>query len=248
MNLGKTANATISLEGTSDPENDTLTCWIETSYGFSTPNDQGCAIIFDINFPEAPNQFRVTVYLSDGVNPEVSWFFDVNLFNEIPDAEFEVIRAGETSSHLVTLDGSMVNDPEGDEVRFEFWSDLDGLLVSGATPVEEIAWQGWLTKGIHTITMYTSDDRAGHVDTWNSATTEIRVNNSAPVAIIAQPDDEILTDSGEIIRFDATGSGDWDLACSELPHNGSGLVCNPTASSSNDLAVSYTHLTLPTKA
>ena len=235
MNLGKTANATISLEGSSDPENDTLTCWIETSYGFSTPNDQGCPIIFDINFPEAPNQFRVTVYLSDGVNPEVSWFFDVNLFNEIPDAEFEVIRAGETSAHLVTLDGSMVTDPEGDEVRFEFWSDLDGLLVSGATPIEEISWQGWLTKGTHTITMYTSDDRAGHVDTWNSASTEIRVNNSAPVAIIAQPDDEILTDSGEILRFDATGSGDWDLSCSELPDNGSGLVCNPTASSSNDL-------------
>ena len=50
MHLGRTANATISLEGSSDPENDPLTCWIETNYGFSTATDQGCPMIFDIDF------------------------------------------------------------------------------------------------------------------------------------------------------------------------------------------------------
>tara|TARA_Y100000741_G_scaffold98981_1_gene73478 strand:- start:1587 stop:3515 length:1929 start_codon:yes stop_codon:yes gene_type:complete len=235
MHLGRTANATISLEGSSDPENDPLTCWIETNYGFSTATDQGCPMIFDIDFPNAPSQFTLTIYLSDGNNPDVTWSFDVRLFNEIPEPEFEVLRAGETSAHLILLDGSMVTDPEGDEVRFEFWSDLDGLLYSGVTPSDEIEWQGWLTKGLHTITMYTSDDRSGHVNTWNSITEQVSVNNSVPISIIAQPADQILTDSGEIIRFDATGSGDWDLACSDLPDNGSGFVCSPTAASSNDL-------------
>lgn len=235
MHLGRTANATISLDGSSDPEGDELTCWVETNYGFSTPTDEGCPIVFDIGFPGAPNQFTITIYLSDGNNPAVTWSFDVRLFNEVPSAEFDVLRAGETSAHLVTLDGTMVLDPEGDEVRFEFWSDLDGLLASGTTPDAAIEWQGWLTEGVHTITMYTSDDRSGHVNTWNSATALVSVNNSAPVAVIAQPADETLTDSGVIIRFDATGSGDWDLACSDLPDNGSGFVCSPTAAASTDL-------------
>ncbi|MCH1511261.1 MAG: PKD domain-containing protein [Candidatus Thalassarchaeaceae archaeon] len=116
-----------------------------------------------------------------------------------------------------------------------FWWDLDGLLADGTTPDFTIEWQGWLTKGFHTITMYTSDDRSAHSNTWNSASTQVRVNNSAPAAVIAQPADQILTDSGEIIRFDSTGSGDWDLACGDLPDNGSGFVCSPTAASSNDL-------------
>ena len=235
MHLGRTANATISLEGSSDPEGDQLTCWIETNYGFSTATDQGCPMIFDIGFPGAPTQFTLTIYLSDGNNPNVTWSFDVKLFNEIPEPKFEVLRAGETSDNLILLDGSMVTDPEGDEVRFEFWSDLDGLLTSGVTPGDEIEWQGWLTKGLHTITMYTSDDRPGHVSTWNSITEQVSVNNSAPISVIAQPADQTLTDSSEVIRFDATGSGDWDLACSELPDNGSGFVCSPTAASSKDL-------------
>ena len=235
MHLGRTANATISLEGSSDPEGDQLTCWIETNYGFSTATDQGCPMIFDIDFPGAPTQFTLTIYLSDGNNPDVTWSFDVKLFNEIPVPEFEILRAGETSDNLILLDGSMVTDPEGDEVRFEFWSDLDGLLTSGVTPGYEIEWQGWLTKGLHTITMYTSDDRPGHVSTWNSITEQVSVNNSAPISVIAQPADQTLTDSSEVIRFDATGSGDWDLACSDLPDNGSGFVCSPTAASSKDL-------------
>tara|TARA_B100000475_G_scaffold109380_1_gene79885 strand:+ start:132 stop:2060 length:1929 start_codon:yes stop_codon:yes gene_type:complete len=235
MHLGRTANATISLEGSSDPEGDLLTCWIETNYGFSTATDEGCPMIFDIDFPGAPTQFTLTIYLSDGNNPDVTWSFDVKLFNEIPEPEFEVLRAGETSDNLILFDGSMVTDPEGDEVRFEFWSDLDGLLTSGVTPDDEIEWQGWLTKGLHTITMYTSDDRPGHVSTWNSMTEQVSVNNSAPISVIAQPADQTLTDSSEVIRFDATGSGDWDLACSDLPDNGSGFVCSPTAASSKDL-------------
>ena len=233
MHLGRTANATISLEGSSDPENDPPTCWIETNYGFSTATDQGCPMIFDIDFPNAPSQFTLTIYLSDGNNPDVTWSFDVRLFNEIPEPEFEVLRAGETSANLILLDGSMVTDPEGDEVRFEFWSDLDGLLSSGVTPSDEIEWQGWLTKGLHTITMYTSDDRSGHVNTWNSITEQVSVNNSVPISIIAQPADQILTDSGEIFALmpQALGIGIWLVA-----------ICLTTAADS--FAVQLRHLAM----
>ena len=61
------------------------------------------------------------------------------------------------------------------------------------------------------------------------------MTNSPPVAIIASPSDGILTDSGELMLFDATGSGDWDAACIDLPDNGSGLVCNPNTDQSTDL-------------
>ena len=85
------------------------------------------------------------------------------------------------------------------------------------------------------MTMYASDERAVHTDSWTSTSARVSVNNSAPVAVIALPADGILTDSGTLIRFDSTGSGDWDLACDSLPDNGSGFVCNPTTSTSTDL-------------
>ena len=105
MHLGRTANATISLEE-HDLENDPLTCWIETNYGFSTATDQGCPMIFDIDFPNAPSQFTLTIYLSDGNNPDVTWSFDVRLFNEIPEPEFEYyepVRPQITSSYWMAL-------------------------------------------------------------------------------------------------------------------------------------------------
>tara|TARA_B100000676_G_C18089667_1_gene858407 strand:- start:51 stop:4715 length:4665 start_codon:yes stop_codon:yes gene_type:complete len=235
MHLGKTANATISLNGSSDPEDDQLSCWIETTYGFSTTQEGDCPMLFDIGFPGAPNEFILTVYLSDGNNPAVTWSFTVRLFNEVPNAKFDILRAGDTSSNIVTLDGTMVVDPEGDRVRYQFWSDIDGLLAEGMTPVDLVEWQGWLTKGIHTITMYASDDRNGHLNTWTSESKAISVNNSIPVAIISNPNDGILTDSGTLLRFDSIGSGDWDLSCGDLPNNGAGYICNPSSNSSTDL-------------
>ena len=116
MHLGRTANATISLEGSSDPENDPLTCWIENKLRIFYSNRSRLSNDFDIDFPNAPSQFTLTIYLSDGNNPDVTWSFDVRLFNEIPEPEFEVLRAGETSANLILLDGSMVTDPE--EMRF----------------------------------------------------------------------------------------------------------------------------------
>ena len=83
--------------------------------------------------------------------------------------------------------------------------------------------------------MHASDDLANHAGMWSTTSNELRVINSPPVAIIASPSDGILTDSGELLVFDATGSGDWDAACIDLLNNGSGLVCNPFTDQSTDL-------------
>ena len=237
--LGKTANVTIFLGGTYDPEGDELTCWIEASYegGDGTPPEPspGCPDQIIRSFPGAPNQFSVTVFASDSINPTVSWVFDVELFNEIPIANMVVSRSGNRSSDTVLLDGSMTFDPEGDDVKFEFWSDRDGLLHSGVSPASAIEWSGTLSKGQHTITMYASDVLPGHSGQWTNAEESLQVSNSPPVAIIASPQDGVLTDSGTIVNFEAIGSGDWDVSCESLPANGSGLVCNPLTSMSTDL-------------
>ena len=237
--LGITANVSIHLGSTYDPEGDELSCWVETSYGGGSgqppAGEPECLDTIITSFPGAPNQFSVTVYASDGVNTPVSWAFNVELFNEIPEARMQVIRAGMMSSDIVRLDGTQTFDPEGDAIRFEFWSDKDGLLTSGVTPDSELEWEGTLSKGDHEITMHVSDDLANHAGTWSTTSEQLTVTNSPPVAIIASPSDGILTDSGELLVFDATGSGDWDTACSDLPDNGSGLVCNPFTEQSTDL-------------
>ena len=237
--LGITANVSIHLGSTYDPEGDELSCWVETSYGGGSgqppAGEPECLDTIITSFPGAPNQFSVTVYASDGVNTPVSWTFNVELFNEIPEARMQVIRAGMMSSDIVRLDGTQTFDPEGDAIRFEFWSDKDGLLTSGVTPDSELEWEGTLSKGDHEITMHVSDDLANHAGTWSTTSEQLTVTNSPPVAIIASPSDGILTDSGELLVFDATGSGDWDTACSDLPDNGSGLVCNPFTEQSTDL-------------
>ena len=49
-----------------------------------------------------------------------------------------VSRSGNRSSDTVLLDGSMTFDPEGYDVKFEFWSDRDVLLHSGVSPASAI--------------------------------------------------------------------------------------------------------------
>ena len=237
--LGETANLTISLNGTLDPEGADLWCWAEASYESGPdpdPNSPYCPMEIVRSFTGAPDQdFTVSVVAFDGVNPSVSWTFEVNLFNEIPDPVMEISRSGETSADWVHLDGTGTSDPEGDQVRFEFHSDIDGLLESGTSTSGSLEWMGTLSKGTHKISMKSSDDRAEHAGQWKTSNETVIVSNSIPNALISAPVDSLLTDSSEVILLDSTGSGDWDLHCGELPNNGSGLLCNPVAPSNSEL-------------
>ena len=232
--LGKTASVNIDLTGTSDPENDELSCWIRVSYEQNDTFIQDCPGQINKTFPFAPNQFSVTVFATDGINSPITWTFNVELFNELPIASFEIITTGTKSQDILSLDGTNTFDPEGDEIKFEFWSDIDGLIDSGVTPDTPIEWSGTLSKGTHLITMYASDDIPNHAGRWTSSEKTLVIENSPPVALISSPNDGYSTDSGFLIPFDASGSGDWDIACLDL-ENSTGIICNHFSESSKDL-------------
>ena len=232
--LGKTASVNIDLTGTSDPENDELSCWIRVSYEQNDTFLQDCPGQINKTFPFAPNQFSVTVFATDGINSPVTWTFNVELFNELPIASFEIITTGTKSQDILSLDGTNTFDPEGDEIKFEFWSDIDGLIDSGVTPENSIEWSGTLSKGTHLITMYASDDIPNHAGRWTSSEKTLVIENSPPVALISFPNEGYSTDSGFLIPFDASGSGDWDIACLDL-ENSTGIICNHFSESSKDL-------------
>ena len=232
--LGKTASVNIDLTGTSDPENDELSCWIKASYEQNDTYLSDCPGQINKTFPSAPNQFSVTVYTTDGIHSPVTWTFNVELFNELPTASFEISRTGLKSQDILSLDGTSTFDPEGDEIKFEFWSDIDGLIHSGLTPTDSIEWSGTLSKGDHLITMYASDDIPNHAGRWTSSESTLSIDNSPPVALISFPYNDYSTDSGYLIPFDASGSGDWDIACADL-ENSTGLICNHFSESSKDL-------------
>ena len=232
--LGKTSSVNIDLTGTSDPENDELSCWIRVSYEQNDTFLQDCPGQINKTFPFAPNQFSVTVFATDGINSPVTWTFNVELFNELPIASFEIITTGTKSQDILSLDGTNTFDPEGDEIKFEFWSDIDGLIDSGVTPENSIEWSGTLSKGTHLITMYASDDIPNHAGRWTSSEKTLVIENSPPVALISFPNEGYSTDSGFLIPFDASGSGDWDIACLDL-ENSTGIICNHFSESSKDL-------------
>mgnify|MGYP006138279145 CR=1 FL=1 len=237
--LGQTANLTVILSGTYDPEGGDLWCWIETSYeeyfAPGTAGDPICPQEITRSFVGAPDQFTVTVYASDGINPNRTWSFSVRLYNELPDASMEIIRIGNNSANTVRIDGSNTIDPEGDTIKFEFSSSLDGILTSGLESTTNVEWIGKLSKGIHNITMKASDDDPNHSGRWTYHSIELEVLNSPPVTLISRPSSGIIAESADLIQFESSGSGDWDLACSELPDNGSDLFCNPILPTSDDL-------------
>ena len=233
--LGQTASVTISLEGTYDVEGP-LWCWVEAEFESVDidMNNPSCPMEIVRNFIGSPqDSFEVKIFAYDGLNT-VYWAFDIVLYNELPNPVWEIQRNGQTSADWISLDGSATVDPEGDPVKFEFHSSIDGLLASGSSP-DPIGFTGTLSKGTHEITFYASDSLGEHAGQWNSISTQISVSNSAPHAIIASPQDGFSTDSSVLVNFDATGSGDWDVSCLELPDNGSGLLCNPLATSSTDI-------------
>jgi hypothetical protein len=238
LKLGQTANVTIYLDGTYDPEGGDLWCWATASYESDpdpNPENPYCPLEIVRSFPDPPEDtFTVSVKAFDGVNNVISWTFSVKLYNEIPEPVMEISRNGQTSVDWVALTGYETFDPEGDDIRFEFHSDIDGLLGAGSSP-ELPEWTGTLSKGTHTVTMKVSDTRGEHADEWKTHSEILEVTNSVPNAIISNPLTGTYTDSSELIVLDSTGSGDWDLSCSELPDNGSGLLCNPGSGTSSDL-------------
>ena len=221
--MPQTGTVTINTTGTYDPEGDDFACLITFSgYNRQGPgwgNHWGCSEelthTFDHVDDDPPASFTMTVLAWDEVGNNATYSVPVMLYNEIPDPVFTVNRSSSASEALVTLDGSATVDPEGDALTATFTSSLDGVLQVDS----ELVWQGHLSRGVHTITMEVTDDRAEHANQSKSNSILLTVDNAEPVAVIASPPAQTF-DSSELISFSANGSGDYDAACSTFPVEG----------------------------
>lgn len=82
-------------------------------------------------------------------------------------------------------------------------------------------WSGWLSRGVHTLTLSINDDRPEHIGSPRTSTVLLTVDNSVPRAVIASPSDGDVVESADLLSFSAEGSGDWDASCSTFPTNAS---------------------------
>jgi hypothetical protein len=238
--MPQTGTLTINTTGTYDPEGDDFACVIDfNGEGAGWDNQWVCpnelTYTFDYTTEEPPTSATLTVLAFDAVGNNASYTVPVMLYNEIPDPIFTVDRSDDSSAAMVTLDGSTTVDPEGDALSVMFTSSLDGVLST-----DGLVWEGYLSRGVHTITMEVTDDRAEHANQSKSTSLLLTVDNAEPVAIIASPLAQTF-DSSELISFSANGSGDYDASCSTFPTDGT-WICAPfePATGSEFLVVTWT--------
>ena len=200
------------LNGTYDPENDTLTCswnWLGNTEAI-TDCTNGTGYLSFAN--ETTTSFDLTLSVSDDINSPSEWIIPVELYNEMPNASFDITRAGNFSQDLVSLVSTTI-DPEGDNITYLWESSLDGIISNQST------WQGYLSRGAHVISLSVNDGRMEHINSSSIASTIIAVENSPPKAIIHSPEPGTNFDSSHRFEFNASGSGDWDSACDTFPPN-----------------------------
>ncbi len=198
------------LNGTYDPENDTLECsWSWPGNSVSLGNCvNGTGYLSFANM--TVTTFDLTLSVSDGINSPREWIVPVELYNENPVASFNVNRDGNLSEDGISLVSTTI-DPEGDEITYLWQSSLDGILSNEST------WNGHLSRGAHLISLQVNDGRSEHLNMTDENTTIVIVENSPPKTIIHSPADGGTHDSSYLFEFNASGSGDWDSACFTLP-------------------------------
>jgi hypothetical protein len=239
--IPQTGTVIVNTTGTFDPEGDDFACLISFSadQGVGWGNQWECpeelTYTFDYTTEDPPASATLTVIAFDAVGNNASFSVPVTLFNEIPDPVFTVVRDSNFSEAMVLLNGTVVVDPEGDVLTVTYTSSIDGVLSVGPS-----SWEGYLSRGVHTITMEVTDDRAEHVNQSKSTSVLLTVENSVPMAVIDSPGSQTF-ESSELIWFSANGSGDFDAACDSFPVDGS-WVCAPfePAAGTEYLVVTWT--------
>ena len=218
LRVAWTENVTFNTSDTIDPEGDVISRQFRPSYKQAEQWCSGCEDEWNETFADALQaNFTIEIAFDDGINPEVTWNIDVELYNELPIPELVVERDGNSSDQIVRLNSTASIDPEGDAVTIRWISSIDGLLGEANSSSSELAWQGHLSRGSHSITVQTFDDWPAHLGQVNEATYSLVVENSIPEAIIDSPVDSLQSDSSTLLNFSAEGSGDWDSWCSTFP-------------------------------
>ena len=226
--MPQTGTVTVNTTGTSDPEGDTVYCGLEfEGYTGPSPSLDGsnpCAseLIWTFNhvLDDTPPVFQMTVIAWDSLGNNATYTVPVILYNEVPDPTFTVERDSNASSSLITLDASGFADPEGNALSYSWTSSVDGLLSEGEGPMFS-TWSGWLSRGVHTLTLSINDDRPEHIGSPRTSTVLFTVDDSVPRAVIASPSDGDVVESADLLSFSAEGSGDWDASCSTFPTDAS---------------------------
>ena len=224
--MPQTGTLTVNTTGTSDPEGDVVYCGLEfegytgpvPSLDDTSPCPTELVWTFNHVLDDTPPPFQMTVVAWDELGNDAIYTVPVTLYNEVPEASFTIQRDTNASSSMVTLDGSTVSDPEGNVLTYTWTSSVDGLLAEGDGPLFS-TWSGWLSRGVHTLTLTVNDDRPEHVGASRSSTMLVTVDDSIPRSIIASPSDGDVVESADLLGFSAEGSGDWDASCSTFPTN-----------------------------
>ncbi len=230
--LNRTQNMTLTY-GAEDPENRSLGCWVEASFmqqGQGVGGASGsldCSDVEVLSFGlDAPLEFSLTIYVDDQHNPWVSVTRAVRLVDERPIPIVDVTTEGNTSADFVHLDASDSFDPEGTSVRARWTliTDLASIeLTDGGAAA--LMWDGHLPRGEHTLRLELTDSSSG----WTAERTttfEVPIvrDDTPSLANINRPENGSLVDSSMLLRFNATGSGDWDVDCADVPD---GIWCDP---------------------
>ena len=223
--MPQTGTLIINTSGTYDPENDPIACMISfTGYNRQGPGWNNAWVCpeeliwnFDHVDDDPPSVFQLHVTVWDVAGNTAEFTTNVRLFNEIPEPIFSVERDSNYSEAFVTFNGSQTIDPEGDNLEVIFSSNLDGTL--GVLNNGSTSWSGYLSRGVHIITMSVNDDRPEHSNSSRTTTLLVSVENSPPKALI-EPFEMTTYDSSELIWFSSNGSGDFDAACDTFPLEG----------------------------
>ena len=225
--MPQTGTVSINTTGTFDPEGDDFACLIT----FGGYNRQGpgwgnqwvCPEVltytFDHYTDDPPASFFLNVFAWDEVGNNATYTVEVKLYNEMPTADFTLERNGTASEDVIFFNGSSSADPENNPVSFEWWSNVDGTLMVGQG-IENISWNGHLSRGVHQIELRITDDRMDHGGQMSVVSQLITVDNSAPRAVIEELTIFDDLDSSVLIPFSANGSGDFDSACFTFPTDG----------------------------
>ena len=225
--MPQTGTVVINTTGTFDPEGDEFACRIIFG-GYSRPSPgwnnqwicpQELTYTFDHFTDDPPASFFLTVMAWDEVGNNDTYSVEVKLYNEMPNSSFTLERNGTASEDILFFNGSSSYDPEGNDVSFEWWSNVDGSLMVGNS-INNISWDGYLSRGVHLIELRVTDNRMEHGGQMSVYSELITIDNSVPRAIIDDLDIFDNLDSSILIPFSANGSGDWDSACSTFPTEG----------------------------
>ncbi len=225
--MPQTGTVTINTTGTFDPEGDDFACIITFGgYTRASPvwdNQWVCpeqlSYTFDHFSDDPPAIFFLNVFAWDQVGNNATYSVEVKLYNEMPSSSFSLERNGTASEDSILFNGSSSMDPENNPISFEWWSNVDGSLMTGQG-IENISWNGYLSRGVHQIELRISDNRMDHGGQLSISSQLITVDNSAPKAVIDELDVFSELDSSVLIPFSANGSGDFDSACFTFPSEG----------------------------